>query len=242
MPSPMVQRPVSLFLYGSSLPVVNLTLYAFAHSANPGFLWIDVRARNEPSDVPDPALLGWISKGRVVTYEAPEAVKPNERVTAATVSRLIADEESPRNLSRLIAFLQLPDPSQCVLAAKPANGRPGIVAVPNVHRVLAAFANAPVEPIIDAHLQAGYSLFVGYSDHVDGHHRPVGPGRNLFDYVFRVIGDGVPGWRNSRLVCEKGEPEGPFRTGSEFNLAELPFVADVFHRATVEPRPKMPRP
>ncbi|HTS32717.1 MAG TPA: hypothetical protein VMI55_02105 [Thermoplasmata archaeon] len=242
LPTPIIERPVSLLVYGSSLATVNLTLYALAEAANPEFLWINVLGRNEPPNIADPAILGWVPRDRLLTFEESEATKVGRPVTPAGISNLIAQDEPVRDLSRLIAFLRLPDPTQCYLATEPAGGKPGLVAVPNTHRVASAWADAKVEPILEAHLHAGYSLFVGYSEVVGDHRRPVGPGRGAFDYVFRVTGDGLHTWKESRLVCERGIPEAAFQTGSEFPLANLPFVASVFHRALSEPRAGMPRP
>ncbi len=152
----------SLIVYGPSLSVVNLTLYAFAHAANPKFLWVNIRARNEPIFAGDPAALGWVPREQLLTFDRPEAIRPNATVAAAAVSQLIAADEPTTSLNRLLEFVQLPDFTQCLLAEKPSDGRPGLLAVPNTHALTSTFTTTRVEAIIDAHVQAGYSLFVGY--------------------------------------------------------------------------------
>lgn len=242
LPTHIAQGPTSLIVYGPSLSVVNLTLYAFAHAANPKFLWVNIRARNEPIFAGDPAALGWVPREQLLTFDRPEAIRPNATVAAAAVSQLIAADEPTTSLNRLLEFVQLPDFTQCLLAEKPSDGRPGLLAVPNTHALTSTFTTTRVEAIIDAHVQAGYSLFVGYPERFDGHHQPAGPARNAFDYVFRVGGESFQSWAESRLVCEKGLADGPFRAGSEHTLLDLPFVADVFRRAHAERGSGMPRP
>ena len=171
LPTHIAHGPTSLIVYGPSLSVVNLTLYAFAHAANPKFLWVNIRARNEPIFAGDPAALGWVPREQLLTFDRPEALRPNATVAAAAVSQLIAADEPTTSLNRLLEFVQLPDFTQCLLAEKPSDGRPGLLAVPNTHALTSTFTTTRVEAIIDAHVQAGYSLFVGYPERFDGHHR-----------------------------------------------------------------------
>jgi hypothetical protein len=238
----MTGRPTSLFVYGPSLPLVNLTLYAFAAAANPAFVWINVRPHSEPLDGGDPATLGWVPTSRLLTFEHAEEIRPRERVADTAVSNLIAPDESPASVERLLAFVRLPDLTQRLLAVQPGGTPAGLVVVPNCHGLAPRFARAEVGAIIDAHLRAGYSLFVGYPELYEGHHHPAGPGRNVFEHVFRIEGQGIQDWEACRLVCEKAPAGSGFPVGEGRALPEIPFVSETFRRARAEHSRGMPRP
>jgi hypothetical protein len=242
LPEELTDRPASLFVHGPSPPVVNLTVFAFAQTANPSFVWVNIRVPGEPPDGGDPALLGWIPAERLKTFETAEAIRPGAGVSPAAIAKLIAPDESPSDLDRLRAFLCLPDFAQGLLAVRPGGGRPGLIAVPNVHPLADAISPAQVEAIVSTHLSAGYSLFAGYPERFAGRRQPANSGRNAFDYVFWFEGTSISDWAESRLVCEKAPPGSAFHAGVEYPVVEVPFLSETFRQAQAEHRSGMPRP
>jgi hypothetical protein len=224
LPAELRARPVSAFLYGSSRPLVNLTLYALAHAANPDFLWVDIRVPGEELHRTDPVALGWVPKGRIVALDRRETLKSDLAANPEAISTMIRPEESEPGFAPIAEFLRLPDPSQQILSRPPPDGVPGVVAVTNAHRLMAAYASARVPPILSAHLSAGYSIFVGWAE-------APGPGRMAFDYVFRIDGESPREWRDSTITCEKGDPAGTLRVGHSVRLSRLSFLEKVFESA-----------
>jgi hypothetical protein len=223
-PSELFDRANSVFIYGPSRPLVNLALYAFAQATTPDFQWLDIGVPGEERTAFDPVRLGWISGERLWKVERPDALRPNDLTANLPISSLIRSDEAPAALTHLSEFLRLPDTSQRILATRPNDGRPGALAVANAHRVMAAFSPERVAPILAVHRNAGFSVFVGYSE-------AAGPGRNFFDFVFRLDCKHIAEWRKGHLVCEKGIDSGPLRDSRPVPLGAVPMLVDVLSRA-----------
>ena len=218
------RQPTTLFLYGPSRRVVSLGLFAFAQLADPRFLWVDICVAGEAPATTDPSDLGWVSSERLVQIDRLESLRPNSAAEDLNVAKLISAEESGDSVRHLISFLSLPEPTQELLTSPPVGRPPGLVAVTNTQRLMGVYSTAHVAPILEAHRRAGYSLFIGYAE-------TPGPGRMAFDYVVRLDAESPRDWADSHLFCEKGSSSGPFRTGADLRIADVPFMADVFRRA-----------
>jgi hypothetical protein len=212
-------------MYGPSRPLVNLTLYAFAAATTPAFQWVDIQVPGEERLPWDPVRLGWIPDDRRWSIDHPSALRPDDLTANLALFALIRSDEPSPNLLQITEFLRLPEISQRILAARPLPGHPGVVAVPNAHRVVATFGAGEVPAILSVHRSAGYSVYIGYAD-------APGAGKERFDYVFELDGESVAGWRASHLTCAKGISSGPLADGRPAALEEIPLVADVVTRAT----------
>jgi hypothetical protein len=226
LPSHLFDRPVSVFVYGSSRPLVNLVLYALAARTNPDFHWVDIGDPTTERAPCDPVQLGWISDDRLWRVERPEMLRPDDRNDHLPLFRVIRPDEPSESLARFTEFLSLPDQSQQILATRPPPDRPGVVVVSNAHRAGDAFAPSRVATILNAHRNAGFSVMVGYAGSAS-------PERDLFEFVFRL--DGVDNrhedWKENQLVCEKGIRGGPLGSLSPVRLEEVPLVAEIVMRA-----------
>lgn len=227
-PPELFGRPNSVFVYGPSRPLVTLTLFALAEATTPEFQWVDIGVPGEERTAFDPVRLGWVPHERLWHIEHPDALRPDDLTANLALFGLIRSDEPAATLAHLTEFLRLPETSQRILATRPHDGRPGALAVTNAHRVMAAFPPSRVPPILAVHRAAGFSVFVGYSE-------SAGPGRNLFDFVFRLDCDHIGEWRKGHLVCEKGIAAGPLRDGRPVALGSIPMLAEVFSRATSAP-------
>jgi len=224
-PTHLFDRPNSVLVYGPSRPLVNLALYAFAEATTPDFQWLDIGVPGEERPAVDPIQLGWIPEERLWLVDRPDALRPDDLTANLALFGLIRSDEPPTTLAQITEFLRLPDTSQRILSTHPNDGRPGAVAVTNAHRVMAAYPPHRVPPILALHVNAGFSVIVGYAD-------SAGPGRNVFDFVFHLEGPSVSEWRQSHLVCEKGITSGPLRDGRPVALEEIALLANVLTSAT----------
>jgi hypothetical protein len=223
-PEHLFDRPSSVFVYGPSRPLVNLTLFAFAEATTPLFQWVDIGVPGEDRTVFDPVRLGWIPEDRLWPVDRPDGLRPDDLSANVALFSLIRSDEPPANLVRLTEFLRLPETSQRILATRPLDGRPGALAVTNAHRVMAIFPANRIPPILSVHRDAGFSVLVGYAE-------TPGPGRNLFDFVFRLDCEHIGDWKKGHLVCEKGITSGPLRDARPVLLEAIPMIADVLSRA-----------
>jgi len=224
LPAVLRARAVSAFVYGPSRTMVGLTLYAFARATNPEFLWVEVRVPGEAPERSDPVALGWVPEGRLVSLDRRETLRSDRAASVAAIASLLHTEEPDDSFDRVAEFLRLPDPSQRILARPPSDGTPGVVAVTNAHRLMAAYCSNRVPAILSAHLSAGYSVFVGWAE-------TAGEGRQQFDYVFRLDGESARDWRESTITCEKGDDTGILRVGHSVRLPRLTFLERVFEEA-----------
>ena len=137
---------------------------------------------------------------------------------------LIRSDEPTAVVTQLTEFLRLPETSQRILATAPADGRPGVVAVANAQRVMATFGASQVPPILKVHLNAGFSVYVGFAD-------DPGSGRDVFDFIFRVNSDHLSDWTGASITCEKGVKSGALREGESLPLEEIPLMAALLTRS-----------
>lgn len=227
-PEHLFARPNSVFVYGDTRSLVNLTVFALAEATNPNFQWLDIGVPDEERPPLDPVGLGWIPDARLWVVDRPDSLRPDDLSANIALFGLIRSDEPPATLVQVSEFLRLPEVSQRILASRVPDGHPGVVAVLNSHRVMAAFAPSRVPAILNVHLHAGFSVIVGYTE-------AAGPGRDAFDFVFRLEGTGSKNWRTTHFICEKGITSGPLRDARPVTLEEIPIIANVMARASAAP-------
>lgn len=225
-PARLFARPHSVLVYGSTLPLVNLTLFALASHTNPEFHWVEIGRGSEELTPCNPIQLGWIPDDRLWLVDSPDSLRPNDASMNLPLFEMIRSDEPPDSLQQFTEFLRLPEISQRILASHSPDGRPGVVAVTNVHRVGDVFSAESVPRILSVHRNAGFSVLVGAAG-------SSGPGRDLFDFVFRLQGPGVESadWRHHQLVCERGISSGPLRELRPVRLDEIPLLEQVLSKA-----------
>ena len=227
LPPSLFDQPTSVFVYGDSRPLVNLTLYALATNTNPEFQWVEIRPKDVVPTSVDPFPLGWIPRDRVWIVDPPSDLRPNESGAHLPIFDMVRHDEPSEELHQLTDFLHLPDRSQTILARHAPLDRPGVVAVSNAQEVQAAFPSGLVPSILNIHRRAGFSVLVGWGTDAS-------EGRSLFDYVFRLERPKSPadGWRDAVLVCEKGISRGPLAGQGPVRLTEIPQLARVLSNVT----------
>jgi len=225
-PPDLFDRAHSVMVYGPHRSLVNLTLFALAKTTNPDFEWVEIGSPKDDRSPCEPVPLGWIPEDRLWLVDRPDELLPDDLSANLSLTRTIRSDEPAEILAQITEFLRLPDRSQQILATRPPNGKPGVVAVANAFRVERNFAASRVPSILTVHRNAGFSVLVGYSE-------AAGPGREVFDFVFHLDGDGqnIEDWRKNHLVCERGITSGPLRDSRPVLLEDIPILSGVLSRA-----------
>jgi hypothetical protein len=204
--------------------LVNLALFVLAQATTPQFQWLDLLPPGEERQPADPVRLGWVRDDQLWVVEAACDFQSDPLSADPPVFSLIRSDEPPASVEELREFVRLPETSQRILATRPPSNGPGVVAVPNAHRVMAKFPADQIPALIHAHHTAGFSVYVAYAENS-------GLGKEAFDFVFHLDGARPENWRTSRLSCEQGISTGPLRANRAVGLPELPVFASVFSKA-----------
>jgi len=225
-PGTLFHQPHSVLVFGPSRRLVRLTLFALASHTNPDFHWVEFRSSVTERTPCDPVRLGWIPENRLWLIDSPRSLEPKDADMPVGLSKLISAEEPPDSRSRLVEFLRLPELSQQIIASQTPDGHPGVVAVSEIEHAPDMFSSSHVVSILSVHQDLGLSVMVG-------HYSTPGPGRDLFDFVFRLQGEGerLEDWKHYQLICEKGVNTGPFRERRPISLREIPLLDEVVSRA-----------
>jgi hypothetical protein len=226
-PARWFDRPTSLLLYGPSEALVNLSLYALAAATSPKFQWVDLGVPGGSRSGPGPVGMGWISPERVWSVPNPADLCPDEPNSTDALFQLIRSDESPATVTRITEFLRLSETLQRILATRPLDGAPGVVAIPNVQRTRGAFPPERVRGLLHAYRTLGFSVYLGASD-------IIGPGPSAFDVVLRLEGSLVD-WTEARVICERGIPSGPLAGSRPVPVSAIPLLATVLARVPSTP-------
>ena len=225
-PTELFREAHSVFVYGPSRPLVRLTLFALASSVNPLFHWVEFASPSVERTPCDPVRLGWIPEDRLWLIDPTDPPRPDDVSRNLPISKLISANEPPESLNHFAEFLRLPELSQQIIASQAPDGHPGVVAVTNVQHVADVFSHDRVPSILSVHRHSGFSVMVG-------HDETAGPGRELFDFVFRLegTGDRLNDWKRYKLVGEKGITSGPLRDRRPVRLDDIPLLDAVLSEA-----------
>jgi len=220
-------RAPSIYLWGTSRPVVNLVLYGLARRTDPDFAWVEIRDRGS---LPASGRLGedgssepW---GQSIHVRAEELL-PRSPVAPPSVSQLVRLDDDPGELDRLQQFVVLPAPVQAFAARSMPNGGPRVLAIPNADRVADLYAGRALtlRRLIQTMQEVSISLMTGRAD-------GPGPLRNVFDYVFEVRSTDLRTWEDGQLLCERTANPKALPVGRAFPLVELAWATDVLSAAT----------
>ena len=216
----MFPQPTSVFICGTSRPLLNWVAYALATEADPQFVWTDVRLEGEVAAPDDLLSRGLIPPDRLRLVSPPE-LKPDDATANVAVSAVIRDDDVPEEVQRAVEFLRLPTKTQELLADVKGRGSPPVVVLSNAHRLVAIYHDlAVVQPTVRAIVRSGVVLVMTFADAPPG-------GRLAFDVIVHVEGSDPTAWRLAKLRVEKGPPEGVLAAGTEVLLADIDPIASV---------------
>lgn len=216
----------SVYLWGSSRSLVNLTLYALARRTDPGFGWLEVQSPGGSAPV-DPTPHVGLSDPRMdmVTCRAEDLLSRGPMETS-TMAKLVRLDGDPGELEKLQQFIALPAPVQAIAARLVPNVGPRVLAIANADHVAELYVRSPdaLQEMIRALKESSVSVMLGRGD-------GRGPRRFLADYVFEVRAEDLRTWERGQLVCERAPDPGAMPAGRHYPLAKLPWAADVFNSA-----------
>ena len=230
-PGPDASPSPSVFLWGSSPPVVNLVLYALARRMDPEFVWVNVRDHGAP-DPFDELLESGRSKVRTESVAIPpDGLRPNPPMRARSLASLVLLDDAPHDIDRLQRFMALPVTAQEIAARSVPTSGARVLAIPNIDRVSHLYAGQPETAgrVLQALREISVSLMIARGD-------GPGPLRALCDYVFEVRAHDLASWERGVLVAERSASPEILTVGRALPLADLAWANDVLTAATVRAR------
>jgi len=214
----LAERPTSVFLHGSSRPLLNWVMYALLVRSDPRFRWTDVRFLEERLDPLDPLARHVVPESQLSIIE-PDELRLTP-VPAGPFSTMIDPNEPKESVRRTLEFLHLPAHTQDLISRTPKTTRPAQFGLSNAHRIAGLFPTGTVQPTLRAILESGVSLTQTWADASPSAAR-------AYDFVIGVEGTGPAEWKDAVLSCDIGNSVGPVRAGKRLRLEELDAVAEV---------------
>ena len=215
-------NPATVFVAGTSRPLVNSVAFALAETIDLTPFWLDVRDPRSTGEGPDPGNVGWVPPDRLFVSEGGRGLEPGRPGTQADLWAIVRADEPATVLSHLTDFLRLPEVIQEILSATTPVDGPRAVVVAGSDRVAHLF------PRTAEGLQRFLgSMAVTSLNIVAAHTGPTGPGRFGFATVFRVAAESPRNWLTGTIVCEQGIDQGPFAVGRTNRLSDVPAIARV---------------
>jgi len=226
---PLTTAP-SVYLWGTSRPLVNLVLYALAARIDPEFAWLHVSDRGNPERLDELLNAGWAQPQIDSVDLHAEELRPARDEPRAAIAGLLEGEEAAEEVERLRSFLLLPATVQQVVSRHLPSEGPRVIAIPNADRVADLYAGRTeqLRELLATLGGASVSLMVARAN-------GPGPQRELFDYVFEVEGPSLRDWPDGRLVVEHAPPENVGSVGRAFRLDRMPWAIDVLGRVPERP-------
>ena len=223
----VLEGAASVYLWGTSRPLVNSVLYSLARRLDPEFTWLHMRDRSRTDPV-DRLLAEDLHRAEAssIPFQAKDLV-PRPTMKAASLSWLVKFDESPDELNQLRAFLALPEVFQEAVSRTVPPGAPRVLAIPNSDRLAELFVGRVDRLGALARIlkESSVSIMVGQSVRD-------GPIQDWFDYAFEVRGVDLGSWQQGSLVCERSPNNKGSAAGMKFPLRQLPWAADVLVAAS----------
>jgi hypothetical protein len=235
-PPEVRKGPTTIYLWGTSRPVLNLTLFAIARFLNPRFHWLDIREPDVAAAPTDPVRLGWVAEDRLFLVDCPRSLELGPEVPRDSVRRVVRSDEPDEVIADLSSFIRLPSISQEIAASAARGSRPGVLAASNTDRITAFYPSTAegVRPLLSVMTRRGISIVFAHTGQPSAH-------RQAYDYIFAVDAPGPERWREGGILCEKGISQGPLRVGNPVPLQRIAVVAQTFERAVLGLGPDLAR-
>jgi hypothetical protein len=215
--------PTTVFVGGSSRPIVNSVAFAVAEAIDLTPFWLDVRDSRARDEGPDPGSMGWIPPDRLFVSQDGHGLEEEVDGAMEALWTIVRSDEPASVLSNLTDFLRLPELIQEILSATSPTGTPKAMVAANSDRVTHLF------PRTAEGLQRFLATLSASSlSIIAAHTGPDVPGRFGFATVFRVKADSPDQWMEGTIVCEKGIERGPLAVGRATRLSDVPGIARVF--------------
>jgi len=218
------ERPTSVFLHGTSRPLLNWVLYAILTRTEADYHWTDVRFDQEVLDPRDPFALGVVSPNHMSIIEPKELART--RPPGPPPTGPATGENEPSVDPRLSEFLGLSRHTQETISRVQKSGRVPLLGLSNAHRAAGFYPVEFVQPTLKAILGSGVSMIMTWADAVPG-------GSAAFDFVLGVEGSDPATWRDAQLRCNLGYSRGPLRAGRVYRLGDVASVAEVLGRFNI---------
>jgi len=213
----------SVFLSGSSRPLLNWVAYALVAERPGGFLWGHVQLEGEILDEGDLLKTQLIPRDRLIIVSPIELVR-DELAGNLALGGLVRSEKADDSVRSFADFLRLPAQTQEMISRLPREGPQPVLVLSGGHRIAPYYSAETVGPTIRSIVESGGSMLVTWADTLVA-------ARLEFERVLQLKGDEPAKWRDAVLKVEKGWSTDPLRSGAELRLGDLPGIASVLSRA-----------
>lgn len=218
---PEFSQSATILLTGGSRVPLNHAAYEFSRLINPGYVWLEVRAPDEPVNWREPSARGLIPESQLLTTSRPQDLAPENTEVDMALWKVIRRGETPSDLGLLVDFMRLPSMVQALFPeiTSSADKRPAVFAVVNGDRVLEFYpvSLSSTRALIDVFKRERITLV--FAALATGR-----PDRFAFDYVFRIVTDSKANWMTSHAVCEQAPHGSALQDGSLYELFDRQFT------------------
>jgi len=217
--SGLFEPSTSVFLRGSSRPLLNWVAYALVAEHPGGYLWGHVQLAGEILEETDLLKRKLIPPERLITV-APHELMRDEYIGNVALGGLLRSDTDVDAVRGFADFLRLPAQTQEMISRLPPGGPRPVLVLSGAHRLAALYSEESVGPTVRTVVAVGGSMLAVWADAAVS-------ARREFEHVLHLEGDEPSKWKEAVLTVEKGWPTGPLRSGAELRLREVPVVVSV---------------
>jgi hypothetical protein len=220
-----LRQATSVFIAGSSRPLLKWVALALLEPYASRVYWTDIRIEGEEPEPDDPIATNVVSPDRVHVLH-PLDLRTDDADVAraeAVAPKMFHSDEPPEAVRRIFNFLRLPEHSQQRIVSTFAGDEPAILVLANAQRLVGVFPAERTGPMVNAVVDAGACIVSLWTEALP-------PVRSAFDMVLLVEGGNPADWRSAQMRCEKGIASGPLAHGVTVRLDSLSCLASVLER------------
>ncbi len=197
----MLGQPRSMHLWGDSRVALSRAAYEVVYRVNPQYVWLNIGTPEDEVDPEDPSRNGLVPDHMLYRTVPPIDLKPDGATANLAMWSVVRNDEPDEVLHPLMDFLRLPERLQEVIGNAPREDRTAVFVATNGDRAAPFYPEeaASSQRILDVFRRERMTMIITFL-------HPPRRNRFLYDYVFEVRSAGMPGWRDSWIVCEKAPP------------------------------------
>jgi len=221
-----LRRPLSVFLAGTSRPLLKWVALALLEPYSSRIHWTDLRVTGETLEPLDPIALHMVPADRLKILHPRELQRDDRasRLAETAATTVLRTDGAPEEFQRATEFVRLPPHTQARISTMPVEGGPPILVTANGHRLVSLYPIETIGPMVRSIVDSGTCFVLLWADAVPSV-------RDVFDVVLHLEGGGPGSWREAILRSEKGISTGPLGSGRPSRLSDLPEVARFLERS-----------
>ncbi|MGP8077728.1 MAG: hypothetical protein ACLQD8_03300 [Thermoplasmata archaeon] len=219
------RKPSSVFISGTSRPLLKWFAHASLAPYASRVYWTDVRLPGEILDPLDPMAVHAVPEETVYVL-SPGELRPDDqgaRQAETAAATMLRSDDSTNSLQGLVEFLRMPHHAQKLISATGRGDLPSILVTANSQRLATLYPEDRIAPLMRAMLESGTCQVALWAE------APTTL-TSVFDVILHVEGNGPTDWRTATVRCEKGISTGPLASGKAHRLSDIEPVARILER------------